>query len=165
MVTVNLNKQGINGHILLEPNLSLNWKGNMNIFIIFSVFTLAVAFYFTINDKWLVLPLSGLELIALFFALYIFFSRNKNCEVIRFTIDTVTIERGKNKIESSQQYQRIWSKFYVNKTDSQSMPQIFIRSHDKETEIGVFLNYEDKQKVISALKEITIAFQHQVCEK
>lgn len=154
MVTVNLDKQGINGHILLEPNQSMNWKENLNTLIVFCFLTVLVAIYFLLNGKWLVLPFSGLEILVFFICLYIYFNKNRYCEVIRFTSDNVIIEQGKKSAESIKSYKRLWSKFYIEPSSSLSMPRIFIRFQDQETEIGSFLNYDDKQQLINTLKII-----------
>ena len=165
MVTVSLDKQGIGGYILLEPDVSLGWRKNIHIFLVFSFFMLMVAVFFTLSGKWLVLPFSGLELIVFFFALYVFFRRVDYCEIIRFSLDSVIIEQGKNAAESSQDYKRLWSKFYIDRADKLSMPKIFIRCHQQQTEIGSFLSYKDKIKVIDLLKNTTRSFNHHYCEK
>ena len=165
MVTICLNKHGVNGHILLEPNLSLGWKDNINLFSIFALIILVTAIFFSLNGKWLVLPFSGLELIVIFIALYTFFRRARYQEVIRFTQDKVIIEQGRNSAESTQCYKRLWSNFYIDKPNNMATPKIFIRSYNQETEIGTFLNYDDKQKLIQALKKITVEFKNQFCEK
>ena len=158
MVTVNLDKQNLNGYILLETSLSESWKNNIKILILFSLFTLVTAFYSLFFGKWMVLPFSGLELIVFLLALFVFFRRCKQCQVIRFTFDKVIIEQGAESVEHLETYKRIWSKFYINKHRNHDDVQIFIRDQDKQTEIGPFLNQKDKQELIHTLKTITAAF-------
>jgi uncharacterized membrane protein len=160
MIIVNLDKQGINGHIILKPDLSLGWHANILAFIVFSVFTLIVAFYFTFFGKWQVLPFSGLELIAFLAALYIFFNRFTYREVILFSLDKITIEYGKKSAEESKTYMRLWSKFHIEHTNNRDIPKVFIRSNEQESEIGQFLSYKDKTEFIKTLKNITLKFNN-----
>ena len=64
MISVSIDDNGHNGHILLEPNLSLSWKTNTRIFFVITIITLAIAIHFYRLGGWLVLPFSGLELVS-----------------------------------------------------------------------------------------------------
>ncbi len=159
MVIVSIDNSGFNGHILLEPNLSLSWKANTRLFVIFALITLLIAGYFTIQGFWMVLPFSGIELLIIGISLYLFFRRNNHREVITFTPDKVVIERGRHSPEISCEYQRYWSKIYVQKQGMLDIPHVSIKSHGMETELGAFLGYEEKLRFIEILKNITHKFQ------
>ncbi|MDH5472814.1 MAG: DUF2244 domain-containing protein [Gammaproteobacteria bacterium] len=159
MVTVSINDNGYNGHILLEPNLSLSWKTNTRIFYIICIITFAIAIHFYRLGGWLVLPFSGLELLLISIAVYLFFKRNNHCEVITFTDDKVVIERGKASPEKSWEYPRHWSKIYIHEHGLYDIPKVSIKSHGKEMEMGSFLGYDEKLLLIKILKEVTQKFQ------
>ena len=159
MITTYLDNNGFNGHILLEPNLSLGWRSNIKILLLFSVLNLSLAIYFSIAGKWLVLPFSVIELTAFYIALHILFRRFHRCEIVYFTLDSIIIETGKNSAESREIYKRLWSKFYIEQNNKHALASIFIRNHNKTTEIGSFLNYRDKLKTIKTIKQMTSAFR------
>ncbi len=158
MVKVYLDDTGYNGHILLEPNISLSWKTNVRIFIFISLVTLMVAAYFLMIGGWLVLPFSGLELLMIGTSLYMFFHHYNHCEVIRFTESRVVIEHGKESADKSWEYQRHWSSIHVQDRGQCCVPVVRIKSHGKERELGAFLGYEEKKQLIDVLEEITQKF-------
>lgn len=159
MVTVSIENSGYNGHILLEPNLSLSWKTNIRLFIIITLITLFIAGYFFSLGGWMVLPFSGAELLLIAISSYFFFNRNNYREVITFTSDRVVIERGKHSPETTREYQRHWSKIHIQEHGLYNIPRISIKSHGKETELGAFLGYDEKILFIETIENITRNFQ------
>jgi len=158
MIKVSIDDTGYNGHILLEPNLSLSWKTNVRLFIFISFVTLLIAAYFVSMGGWLVLPFSGLELVMIFSSMYLFFRHYNCCEVIHFTADKVIIERGKKTAEEFWEYQRHWSKIHIREHGVYDIPKVSIKSHGKEIELGSFLGYKEKMYFIKTLEEITQKF-------
>lgn len=162
MVTVSVDEKGLNGHILLQANLSLNWQQNVRLIISVCIVLLFISLLFSFQIGWLVLPYSGLEIILLSVSLYLFFHHYNYQEVIRFSKDQLIIERGNKHPDTSLVYQRRWSKFYIRKLSRNHNPTVSLISHDKELELGAFLGYEDKQFFIENLKQITNRYQHQL---
>jgi len=161
MVTVSIDDKGLTGHILLQPNLSLSWKQNVRLLSAVFIALLGISVYFSSLLGWLVLPYSGLEFILLAVSLYLFFRQHNYKEVIRFSEDSLIIERGKNKPEKTWVYQRQWSKFHIHAQGASDSPKICLMSHGKELELGAFLNYDEKLQLIECLKQITLKFQRQ----
>jgi uncharacterized membrane protein len=161
MVTVSLDTKGHNGHILLEPNLSLSWKNNIHIFLVISLLTLLVSSYFIFMGGWLILPFSALELLLIATSSYMFFRHYNQCEVIRFTDDKIIIELGKNSPEIYSEFQRHWSKIHIQNSEHYDIPRVTIKSHGNEAELGAFLGHDEKMKLIQALEDITSCFQSQ----
>lgn len=165
MVSISIDNNGYNGHILLEPNLSLSWKTNTRIFLIICIITLAIAIHFYRIGGWLVLPFSGLELVLISVSVYMFFQHNNHCEVITFTDHQVIIERGRKSPEKSWEYPRHWSKIHVKEHGLYDIPKVSIKSHGREMEIGSFLGHKEKLLFIQTLKEVTQKFQSHDWEK
>ena len=159
MVTVSLDKQGINGYILLQPNISLGWQANVRVFYFFAFLSLLVGLYFGLSGKWLVLPFSGLEILLFLWVQTVFFKRYSRREVIKFSLEEVVIEQGCQSVSKKNSYKRLWSKFHIENPAHSSLPKIYIRCHDQQTEIGELLAYQDKQQVIQQLKGITQKFK------
>lgn len=162
MVTVSIDEKGLNGHILLKPNLSLSWNQNARFLITVFFILLVVSLFFGLKIGWLVLPYSGLEFLLLAASLYFLFRRYNRKEVIRFSKDRLIIERGKDKPDKTWIYQRHWSKFYIHDQGKYDIPKICLVSHGKELELGAFLSYDDKQLLIKNLIQITKNFQDQL---
>lgn len=160
MVKASIDKQGYTGHILLQPNLSLSWHTNKTIIIGIAIVSLCIGFYFTYRGFWVVLPFSGLEVLAFALSIYIFFHRNQHREVLTFTDDKVLIERGRTGPEKCYEYQRHWSQIYVTGNGASNIPKVSIKSHGRELELGAFLGHEEKLLLIDTLKKITRAFQN-----
>ncbi|MDH5485628.1 MAG: DUF2244 domain-containing protein [Gammaproteobacteria bacterium] len=161
MVTVTLDNKPYNGHIMLEPNLSMSWKNNIHIFMIISILTIIISTYFVLLGGWLVLPFSGLELILIATSSYMFFKHYNRCEVIRFTEDTIIIEQGKYTAEEYSEFQRHWSKIHIQNKGPHDIPRVSIKSHGIEKEFGTFLGYDEKMALIQTLEEMTSSFQSQ----
>jgi uncharacterized membrane protein len=155
MVRANIDQETGNGTIILSPNNSASWNFNMKILGSQALIAFIVAVLFIERGMWLILPFSGLEIIALFAGLYYCVRNNFTTEVITFKDHVLTIERGHTKIENSWEYQRLWTKILVRTSTFRGHPRkILVRSHGKELEIGAFLNKSDKEKLIKKLKRI-----------
>ncbi len=162
MVTPDLNSDGYTGYILIEPNRPISWQDNLRFIKVFALVSLIVAISFMYKGFILVLPFSGLEVLCLSLALYLVYKHYSTCQVIYFTDDSVIIESGKDEANERIEYQRFWSSFYVDNEGAYSIPRLTIRSKGKTTEIGRFLSYKDKLKLIKLVKQLTQHFQNQV---
>ena len=155
MVQSSINASTGNGVIVLKPNNSATWSFNMKVLMSLGVLAFLISMGFMMQGLWMILPFSGLEIIALFFCLYVCARANIRTEVITFSNDKVIIEQGRTFAEKSLEYPRSWAKIFVNTPANDDHPdKIVIRSHGKETELGSFLNREDKLALVKKLKKI-----------
>ena len=155
MVQTEINQATGNGSIVLTPNNSASWRFNMTVLASLGFILSLISVFFLIQGLWLILPFSGLEILALFSGLYLCVRANASIEVITFRDHVVTVERGHKTIEKSWEYPRSWSKIFVRKPAFRGHPKkIFIRSHGKELELGAFLNNNDKDLLIKKLKHL-----------
>jgi len=161
MITLNLNNDGFTGDILIEPNRPIKWSDNVRFIKIFTLLTLMIAIFFVYHGFLLVLPYSGLEIILLSACLYLVYKHYSICQVIHFTKDQVILESGDCSAKDRVEYQRYWSKFYIDSEGSYNIPKLSIRSMGKTTEIGQFLSYDDKTALITIITNMTNSFQHQ----
>ena len=119
------------------------------------VLAFLISMGFLMQGLWMILPFSGLEIAALFSCLYVCTRANIRTEVITFSDDKVIIEQGRTFAEKSWEYPRSWAKIFVNKPQHEGYPdKVVIRSHGKETELGSFLNSEDKAALVKKLRKI-----------
>ncbi len=162
MVTPNLNEDGYTGNILIEPNRPISWTDNLRFIRVFALLSLFISLLFVYQGLLLVLPFSGLEVLCLALALYLVYRHYSICQVIYFTCDSVIIESGHDHADERVEYQRFWSKFHIDKRGNYSIPRLTIRSKGKVTEIGEFLSYNDKLKLIQLVRELTLHFQQHI---
>ena len=161
MITLNLNNDGFTGDILIEPNRPIKWSDNVRFIKIFALLSLIIAMFFVFHGFLLVLPFSGLEILVLSVCLYLVFKRYSICQVIHFTKDSVILESGDGTVNDRIEYQRYWSKFYIDCNGHYNIPRLSISSMGKSTEIGPFLSYDDKTSLIDIITKMTDSFQHQ----
>lgn len=161
MVTPDLNSDGYTGNILIEPNRPISWQDNLRFIKVFGLISLIIAISFMYKGFILVLPFSGLEVLCLGFALYMVYKHYSTCQVIYFTTDSVIIESGIDQASERVEYQRFWSRFHVSNEGAYNIPKLTICSKGKTTEIGSFLSYHDKLKLIQLVKQLTQHFQNQ----
>ena len=153
MVEVNLDPATGEGTIVLKPNNSASWRVNSRLVASLALLAGAISLGFLWLGLWLVLPFSGLEVLLVYAALYLCVSNNNRTEVITFERDRVIVERGRRFVEHKNEYQRAWSTIFVRQPDFRGhLKKIFIRSYGKEDELGAFLNKNDREQLIRALK-------------
>lgn len=160
MITLNLNNDGYTGDILIEPNRPIKWSDNVRFIKVFALISLIIAMFFLYHGFLLVLPFSGLEIILLTACLYLVYKHYSTCQVIHFTKDSVILESGDATDHDRIEYQRYWSKFYIDGEGYYNIPRLSISSMGKTTEIGNFLNYDDKARLIHIITNMTNSFQH-----
>jgi uncharacterized membrane protein len=155
MVRAEIDQNTGTGTIVLSPNNSASWRFNMMFIASQAVIASVIAILFLLDGLWLILPFSGLEILALFSGLYLVVRNNFTTEVLTFKDHVLTVERGHSIIENSWEYQRLWTKIFVRDPAFRGHPRkIVIRSHGKELEINAFLNKSDKEVLIKKLKRI-----------
>jgi len=177
MVNIRLDDSGYRGLIILRPDLSLSWQGNVKVFLLIALCSLAIASMFVIQGRWLVLPFSGAEIFLLGASLYVFYRRASRTQLIHLSEHRVVIEQGYRRAEQRVEYPRYWSEFHIESStptedsvgdkaaqlqgiepDLHSIPRVTISSRRQQTELGAFLGYADKLLLIHALKEVTARF-------
>ena len=130
---------------MVAPNRSMTWKALLLVFGGIAGVTLAVGAYFWMQGFVLVLPFSGLEVLALGIALYISAWRGGAREVITITDDRVCVETGRSKPEQRHDFQRYWTKVVLLRPWVAWHPsKLLLCSHGRELEVGRFLNEQER---------------------
>lgn len=155
MVYSEFNPETGNGYIVLKPNNSATWRFNMMVVASLALLATLISTFFLLQGLWLIVPFSGLEVLALLGCLYLCARSNIQTEVIKFSPDKVIIEQGRTFAEKSWEYHRTWAKIFVRKHQRIGHPdQVVIRSHGQEVELGSFLNSDDKETLVKKLRNI-----------
>lgn len=153
MVSADINPDTGEGIIVLKPNNSGTWRFNIFIIATLTFIAILISTYFLLQGMWLILPFSGLEIAAVYAVLYFSVRKNNLTEVIIFDKDKVVVETGRYHAEHKQEFNRAWSKIFVEQPSFRGhLKKILIRSYGKEQELGAFLNKYDRDILIKNLK-------------
>lgn len=143
--------------ITLMSNASLTYTDALLFFIGISFVSLVIAIFFCIIGLWLVLPFSGLELLALGYCLLLTMKRCRRKEVITITDKTIKVERGNDKPEEKEELPMGWVRVMLERPRYRGHPTILaIKSHGKRIEVGRFLVESERQKLAEELKKLLV---------
>ena len=138
---------------VIAPNQSMSWKELLWAYCCIAGVSLAIAIYFWVRGLTLVLPFSGLELLALGAALYITAWRGGAREVITITVDSVHVETGRDRPQLRHDFQRYWTRVVLRRPWVVWYPsKLLLCSRGREIEVGRFLNEEERRGLAEVLR-------------
>ncbi|MFV8834480.1 DUF2244 domain-containing protein [Aquisalimonas sp.] len=136
----------------LRPNAGIYWRQTLVIFLMLSTVCLLVGVAFALAGFWPILPLAGLEVLALGAALYWSARRGDYREVIRVSPDRVRIEKGRRQPEQTWEFDRAWSAAELQRSPLRWYPaRLVIRSGGDQVECGAFLTDEERESLAREL--------------
>jgi len=131
---------------VVQPNQAMSWQALLLVYLGIAAFSITIAISFYVIGLTLILPFSGLEVLALGAALYVCAWRGGVREVITISDDMITIESGRDAPETRHEFQRAWAKVVLERSWNSWYPsRLLVRSHGREVEIGRFLNEQERQ--------------------
>jgi len=151
--------------IVVRPNQSASWELNLRVLIALGSWSLLIAVGFSWFGAWLILPFAGLEIAALFAALYFVCRKLSLRQVIGIDEHTVTIEKGFYYPIRRWQFAREHTRLVVQEKphpwDAIGLSLFAPGSDDvlevEVVEVGEFLNADDAQKLLDLLRSFSIA--------
>ena len=147
--------------IVLRPNQSWTWRANLYLIASLLVISLTVGIVFFLQEYWLILPFTLLEMALVTACLYYCVRRTHLQEVLTLTRDTVTLQRGVNKPQQQQQFHRYFTRFFVHPPRFRGHAQVIaLRCQGKEQEIGSFLPEHEKQELVRTLRQVIAQLDH-----
>ena len=118
----------------------------MCVYVGIATVTIGIGACFYILGLTLILPFSGIEVLALGAAFYVTSWRGGKQEVISIDKDSIVVESGRHGPESREVFQRAWAKVILERPWNSWYPsRLLIRSHGRQLEIGQFLNEQERQ--------------------
>lgn len=147
-----------NGYrFVLSPNCSISWRELVAFYLITSLLALAIGVYFTLHGLWLVLPFSGLEIIALGICLYLTSRKVYRKEVITLDKRRTRIEKGVQRVDQSWEFETHWLRLRdESKGTGNGVRKLALGSHGKYVEVGNFLGQMEKDELAFRLKDCII---------
>ena len=153
MIDAELDKETAAGNIILSPNLSARWQTTKYFLYIVSAFALTIAICFAAIGLWMILPFTGLEILALLIVMYRVSRKCYRKEVIRLSKETITVESGHDKPTNRWHSELFWTRLIVKPAGHPwHSDKLFLRGRHDQIEIGAFLNEQEKLDLIKQLK-------------
>lgn len=139
--------------LLLTPNRSLSWHGNVRIWIGLFVISAMIAAGFTLIGAWVIIPFAGLELVALACGIYVTSRECQRQEVLSIDNDDIHLEKGRKRKQAEWKFPTRYARFRIHSPPHPFTPARLSLAHrDTEVSIGQFLNIEDTEKLIGMLE-------------
>lgn len=152
MVEIAIDPDTQNGFIRLTPNQSTHWQVVLLLVSILSLVIFIIALYMTSQGAWVVLPFSGLEIMAIVVANYFVLHRNAQKEVIAFSHDKITVEKGKKQPSFALTLARHQTQTKVIPASHAWYPaRVMLYALNEGITVGSFLNEDDRKILIQAL--------------
>ena len=157
MVNISKAESGDAFRIVLSPNCSITWNELVMFYIFTCVVAVAIGLFFTLQGMWLVLPFSGLEMLALGIGLYVTSRKVYRKEVITLDPDRTRIEKGVQRVVQSWEFKTPWVRIIDEPTGARnSARRLAIGTHGAVVEVGSFLANSEKDELAFQLKDCII---------
>ena len=157
MVSVDKSASPEAWRIVLFPNCSISWRDLVLFYIFTCVVALAIGIFFTLQGLWMVLPFSGLEMMALGYALYLTSRKVYRREVITLDRRRTRIEKGVQQASESWEFETSWVRLVDEQTGVRGeRRKLALGSHGNYVEVGDFLDKSEKDRLAFQLKDCII---------
>lgn len=137
---------------VVRPNQSLSAVGRNLVFCVTAAGSTAIAFAFSYVGAWPVLPFTGLELAALWFALRHNRLSADDFERIELEPERLTIETRRGALSLRHEWQPYWVRLEYVLPPERRSHRLLLRSHGKALEVGRLLTEEQKVALATELK-------------
>ena len=139
--------------IVARPDRSSSWRANLLLLYALAVPSLGAAIAFALAGAWPILPLAGLELLALGAALYCVNLKMQYRHVITLDKDVVTIDKGfKTPRESYSLQREAAGMTIVPEAHPWESPELAVHDRNRTVTLGEFLGREDQLRLIELLR-------------
>ena len=131
---------------VIRPNRSLTWLQAGVFFGLCVLLSFGIGVAFFVRGLPLVLPFSGIEMLALGIALYLSMRDASRQEVVSIGAHRITVEFGCRRPETLFELSRAWVQVVLERPAGTWHPsRLTLRSHGREIEIGSFLTEDERQ--------------------
>lgn len=157
MISVNRSGGGESIRIVLSPNCSISWRELLLFYLLTCVVALAVGLFFTFQGMWLVLPFSGLEMLALGIGLHLTSRKVYRREVITLDPQHTRIEKGVQRVDQYWEFKTPWVRIIDERRDDRRAGRtLAIGVSGERVEVGSFLANSEKDALAFQLKDCII---------
>ncbi|OEY65387.1 DUF2244 domain-containing protein [Marinobacter sp. X15-166B] len=144
--------------LLLTPNRSLSWRGNVRVWLALSSLSLGIAVAAAWAGAWVVLPFAGLELAALGYAIYYTAQQCQLQEVLDISTETLHLEKGRRYKQMEWDLPRQHTRVTLIEPPPPSVtrPRLVLIYRDLEISLASFLNSDDTRHLLATLRRLGI---------
>lgn len=140
------------GYIIM-PNQAMPWRQLLRWYLLISILTLSIGLYFFAQGLTLILPFSGLEILALGYALYASAWKSEEKQVITINTEIVEVQSGYSTPIARDKFQRTWTRVKLVPPQHPWYPsRLLIGSHGSYVEVGAFLNEQERKGLALELR-------------
>ena len=157
MISVDKVSPGECYRFVLSPNCSISWRELLLFYSLTCVVALAGGLFFTLQGLWLVLPFSGLEMLALGIGLYVTSRKVYRREVITLDPECIRIEKGVQRADQIWEFKTAWVRVVDECRGGRGVRRrLAIGMFGKSVEVGSFLANWEKDELAFQLKDCII---------
>lgn len=139
--------------LLLTPNHSLSWRGNVRVWLALCGVSLVIAAGMAWLGAWVVLPFAGLELAALATAIYLTSRACQQREILTITAGALHLEKGIFRKQAEWHLPRPYARLLINQPlNPMAPPRLFLVHRENEVALANFLNRDDTEALVSLLE-------------
>lgn len=135
-----------------SPNCSLSGPSCKKVFWVTAGVIFAIAAAFSAMGYWLTLPFAGLEMGVLAWAFGSMNRRRGDYESLEVVGDELLVESRRDGQIEHGRFNRYWAQLIAYRDTRSGHVRLALRSYGRETEIGLFLNDEDRLQLGGSLK-------------
>lgn len=142
--------------VLIQPNRSIGWNETVVILTLSFSLAIVIALSFLFMGAWVVVPFTGLEMLALFAALYYVGRQQQGYELLSIGKERVSLQYWLgHRYRHGSDFQRYWLRLEVEKDKKNwYADRVKLCSHGRCEEIATRLAEEEKYELILALKQL-----------
>lgn len=146
--------RGVDGsRLLLTPNRSLSWYGNIRIWLGLCVMSAVIVTGMFWAGAWVVLPFAGLELLGLAWGLYHTARKCRRQEVLRISTESLLLEKGIYHKEAEWELPRHATRVHlITPLHPWSPPRLVLMHREIEVSLASFLNIDDTRTLVGILE-------------
>lgn len=138
---------------VLSPHRSLGRIGFVVLMSITSVLTVAHMVVFAAAGAWPVLGFFGLDLALLFGAFWLSYRSGREREFVRVSRTDLTVRKVAASGRSVEhRFNPFWARFNIRRHEEIGITQMQISGEGRRTDVGTFLNPDDKESFASAFQ-------------
>jgi len=139
--------------LLLTPNRSLSWRGNVRIWLALLLLSGVIATGMALAGAWVIVPFAGLELAALATGFYLTARACQRREVLTIGSEDLHLEKGRTRKLAEWTWPKPYVRVQLNAPSHPFAPPKLILSHrDTQVSLGSFLNVDDTEALIQVLE-------------
>ncbi|MBZ2168680.1 DUF2244 domain-containing protein [Marinobacter sp. F4216] len=139
--------------LLLTPNRSLSWRGNVRIWLCVVAVTAIIATGMALAGAWVIIPFAGAEVLALAAGVYLTSKACQRQEVLTINDGDIRLEKGRTRKLSEWTLPLRYARLRMNPPAHPfAPPKLALIHRDVHVSLGSFLNLEDTEALVSFLE-------------